>query len=825
MQPQSNNCALVIGVDAYQGGLGLTSACNDAFLFADTLVKLELVGPANINLLTLPMRSGSRAATDAAIEDAFRQLPATSAGFEKLFVFFSGHGVIARSGDLFRTSVLLPSYSGPDDGAILDWQHIIDAMGQRGAAEQYWFLDACRNLDLGRKKTPRKVKFALEPRPEPRAQAWLYGVSFGAVAQGVRGGNGFMTVDLIAALRGDGLAQEYNRQARCCQITMPSICDELTRQARIRGDTTLPVAWNGEKRVSPIRVLKDRGEIDFTVFLKPRGFERAVHVFFSRDNERIGPPPAYVDPHAVYGTPVKLKPLPYEIEAIVAQPQPGAQHVEPSTEEIDPRIQPAVSLRLLDSPPDTKKRDGDVVPGSATIHIVPGERLTTGATDETVAARPAHIIATAHDTDTAIVLEQHDVPRETFRGQHMLDLRVPAGRYTIQFVSAGDVVSRDELTLPAGGRTTVTAHAATSSLAALLIGAPAAGAAVANDTLGRAIVPATTVLSESIGPMQTHVAETILPLLGLKAFDPDRVVLRRSPPVLLQQEATQFALAPVSVVVALEGDWAAAPQAVLTGIRTCLLSTVYPHVPASAAQALKPLALSGPMNDTAEFSLAAFERIGIAYHRALDNVFGVRIGPLHGDYYDIRCAAYTDHITVVTVFYHASGKPGLSVHTLPVPRWRAQGLPLGLEVRQRVIARAHLAHGRIASAAAADWLAMVAHGEASDPIDSVLACYALEDEGDASDARARMVDGLQRHFPWLPDVRVLRALHGAPDVRERDVTRIVRGATPPIAARSVRILVDHARDYDLHAPWLYNLEELLLEDQPLVVTLSPEGSI
>src|SRR5262245_27081988 len=248
-----SSVAVVVGIDAYQGDLsGLTSAVSDAVNFRDTLIRLGLVGAAHeVRLFTAPLVAGATAPTCKNITNELRELYRRGENIDRMFFFFSGHGLSAyEDGSHTRLKpVIVPVdvESLDDDGRnLIDLDEVRKYFELVGPKEQLLFIDACRDLSYDHYPSVGVLGWGGGPgtavRPgAARAQATLWAVAPLYTAQGRRGENGVMTAHVIEALTSDRVAVAYMSETADYVVTMESVRAYV--KDRVQSAVELESAW------------------------------------------------------------------------------------------------------------------------------------------------------------------------------------------------------------------------------------------------------------------------------------------------------------------------------------------------------------------------------------------------------------------------------------------------------------------------------------------------------------------------------------------------------------------------------------------------------
>jgi hypothetical protein len=180
----TTSTAVIIGIDDYISQ-PLTSACRDAVAFRDSLLALSLVAPTDIVLLTSPARPDSSLADRQTIIRALKEVYDRGAPLDRFYFYFAGHGLTAWTGASKATvsTALVPREVvdlGSDANLLLNVDDLRARMERAGPAEQFFFVDACRNLlfdDRSFDLPGLGWQASEQPRTDPSAQATLFAVS------------------------------------------------------------------------------------------------------------------------------------------------------------------------------------------------------------------------------------------------------------------------------------------------------------------------------------------------------------------------------------------------------------------------------------------------------------------------------------------------------------------------------------------------------------------------------------------------------------------------------------------------------------------------
>lgn len=209
---RSDTWALVIGINGYRSGNGLTCAVNDAKEFYDVLTdpKLGGVDKANVRLLTDESVSPTREAILQALDGLVRSVKRG----DRLLVFFTGHGICVNT-----KSYLVPidGEAGSDQtvaSTCLSADDVTSKVSGSGASEILLFIDACRKNAIGAKGAPDSSQVLTEDfakafivRPKvggAKMTATFYACNLGESAwEWPEKQHGVFTYFCLAGLRGE----------------------------------------------------------------------------------------------------------------------------------------------------------------------------------------------------------------------------------------------------------------------------------------------------------------------------------------------------------------------------------------------------------------------------------------------------------------------------------------------------------------------------------------------------------------------------------------------------------------------------------------------
>jgi hypothetical protein len=316
-------------------------------------LELELVDEDSVTLLTAPAQNSGRLATRDEITAALRQPYLYGDDIDRIYVFFSGHGMLVPSRASRSTSVtaFLPvDVTDPiaEPWKLLNIDDLLQSFRTAGPREQFFFFDACRNLVYD-EYPPEVSPIGLTGRNQPavgmRAQGAVYAVSPGGQALGSRSGLGVMTSHLIRALHGAGEALDYNDELNSYVVTLQSAYSYV--RARIEQQISgldswqrqymLPDPISSGQPLTPIRLVSDPGPASLTLTVEPPSDAKYVIVSLLQHGIRLAAPQW---PPELFGQPVAVPPQRFRLSV---GSHFGATGVEP--ELVDARTMTSARIK------------------------------------------------------------------------------------------------------------------------------------------------------------------------------------------------------------------------------------------------------------------------------------------------------------------------------------------------------------------------------------------------------------------------------------------------------------------------------------------------
>ena len=241
----ADNWALVVGVNDYKTPAhGLKGAVRDAVQFAEWLVRTGDVKPRNLFLHLagkppgpLPVKA-AQAADRSSIIDGMESLLNRSGGKgDRFFFFFAGHGLSSGMNAELQSAVLPSDFRAAETDCSFTVSSLFGLLAGTEFAEQYFFIDACRNIPfetsaiLGRYPNPRAA------RTPPSPQFVMFATQPGVKAAEIQQPNdehGAFTSVLLSGLAGAGSAKVWNDDSGDYGIRWDSLFRHVEAQMRSR---------------------------------------------------------------------------------------------------------------------------------------------------------------------------------------------------------------------------------------------------------------------------------------------------------------------------------------------------------------------------------------------------------------------------------------------------------------------------------------------------------------------------------------------------------------------------------------------------------------
>ncbi|WP_147451034.1 caspase family protein [Corallococcus llansteffanensis] len=780
--------ALVVGIDDYRFQ-PLTSAVNDAQAFARALATLGLVAPADITLLTAPGTGATMEQLLEALDHVYRH----GATLDRFYFFFAGHGLLAFSNasrTQTRTALVASDARGIEDGRkLLDLDELRDKLQLAGPQEQFYFIDACRDLDYEIQPEVSAMGFSGVAPGAARTQATLFAVSPLGKARGRRGGHGVMTTHLLEALRGEGVATDFDADEDQFVVTFQSLhAHVLARVLHALQEEPLwsrkynapEVAFRGPLP-RPLRIIEAVPDAPLTIHIEPD--QAAAQTKIEVALRRMPLKEMCLPPRGNHDT-LLLKPHRYSIRVDSAHGTP-----EPTRTTVDVRSTRELTVRITGSagaPQSSQNTAGEPVERIAqALAAAPGTGTLSAWTEE-----PTAMIRVVGLEPPYLVQEARE----------RLEASLPCGPYRVTFRLGLEVFGTRDIYILAHQRVDLHPDALHSPLVREAI-----------PPMGDRVMP-----SEIVGPMQAAVLPTLLPLIALKSFDRNNTFLRRKPELINSWALAHRGQSPFAVMVALDGDWKRDPSMLLRRIRVLPCDGFEGHANGSG---LKLKLLPGP--NTLMGSPGApgtgFDRIGMLLARGTSS-FSIQIHAGALGTLQVACAGQPQRLTVISLTLRPDGTFDLSQNLLRIPDVTYQepvlDLPYPRLVRALQLGQQLYASGELLDTGRCnDHLRELLDAKWVDPL---LGCMAyLAEHRRASndpawqDQQHAAARNLQTYFGDLPDVRLIQSL----DSGHFDGASWEGSHSPaiPVLADSLRELVRLGSDT---WPLVGKYEHLLRRIQP-----------
>lgn len=807
--------AVIIGIDDY-ASQPLTSCVNDALAFRRALLELGLVDQDGITLLTSALVPESSGPADGdTIRAALQRHYEGSDNLDRLYVYFAGHGMSGQkigSVQGLRT-VLVPADVTDFDNQgnkMIDLDELRDYLRLVGPREQFYFIDACRNLLYERRPNIGTLGWAERVPQHARSQSTLYAVAELGEAGAARGGHGFLTEHLLAALRGDGSALDHDPAAGWV-VTPQSVRAYVTRRIQALIDEhpedmagiTVPQLVLSDPPPAPLRVVAAPPSVEVCVHVEP---DRAAPMTTVSLSYGPVPVPDAMWPPRANHTALPLQPLPYSLEA-----HSMAGYAEPSRRVLDAREEREVTVRVVlpdgGAPPAPEPLRAGLAPAHVEVRGIPGGTERGVEVDVPGPGGPlpgsGQIEAVAHESVVSIEVTQRQPPYATWTGSGHLSQQVPAGVYGVAFRLGDETFSSHEVFVVAGETATVESRVAPSSLM--------------RDVLGVSPqVTQTQTFSESIGPIQAGMVQTMLPIIGIKPFDiHDEVFGAFSTLVPERVDPASLADCALSLVVALDGDgWAVPPPDVLRSVRARVTRD-------GRTEDLSLVLRRSEFGDP---------RIGTSVSQATPGSFTVDVAaPLLGGV-SITSAALPGRATVISLRYQPTDRLEVAQNLLRFPRhWYPEEpvahLSYGRVLRDLQLGMRLYGNGELLTNANTEVLQSLLYAKWSDPILGCMSALSLWDAAPADQQWARnqakyAAGNLMRYFPELPDSHIVYGLTH-PAERTAVYRKLLERRNLPVLARSTRELAAQAAELRYEGAWVSESVRSIPDRQPWTLIRTP----
>ncbi|MEH7911803.1 hypothetical protein V7798_32100 [Rhizobium laguerreae] len=486
---------------------------------------------------------------------------------DRLLVYFSGHGAswrVSSGASKLKPVILCHGVKnfGRDGAKMIDVEELLERFRMRGPAEQIWIIDACRNLpdDPVRPVVPTTGWGDL-PVISARRQALLYSVAPLAQAAAIVGGNSVFTRELLEGLEGRGRAAVYDPGHGSWVVTHRSLCEYARARlepgmADWEREFKLPrIEFESDPAPRPIRVL------DSSNAPRPRGVSLEVMpvsaaAAISARLEREGMIAAQWPPHLQS---FEVPPAAFRFEATLSGSEWDS--VDPTNAVIDTRevdkIKVIVSARVrppIFRSPNKKNLVPDAPAPSISGLVETGRRPNT--------TRASWIEMQSDDRAVTLSIRMHGTSLPPIAlgrtdGNSLRSPKLDPGLWNVVAELAGEQLGSIDIDLPA--RVVVTLRLIASMPTVLRNESWAPDASITTSLESPSLK-----LSETMGWIQGAVLPSLLPLIALKAFD--KTVLEKLRTPWLKPNTPRSGQTPISVALALDGDWKGTLKPSLDGV-------------------------------------------------------------------------------------------------------------------------------------------------------------------------------------------------------------------------------------------------------------------
>jgi hypothetical protein len=494
----------------------------------------------------------------------------------RLFFYFSGHGAswrVSSGASVLKAVILCHGVNefARHGGEMINVEELLERFKMRGPDEQVWVIDACRNIpeSEGRPVVPTTT-WADLPEIVVRRRSLVYAVAPLAQATAIQGVNSVFTREYLDGLQGKGRAAVYDAAADSWIVTQRSICDYARARlapglADWQRDFLLPrIEFESDPPPSALRTLPPESAPKPRPVLLKIDPDAATQLVSAR-LKREGATPAAWPPHQASPA---LPPAVYRFEAQLAV-DPAYESLSPAVALIDTREADRIEVKVtarsrpvarrrrmginarhraeMDFSAEFNERDETEIGIGGKAQLIEVGRVKappeTSRVEIETADRTVRFSATSYGTGASPV---EIAPNYDWSGIWRVRHDLPAGLWQIAGRLGDERLGCIDVDLSNG-----------TSVILRLVAAMPEAFADATWKPGVEVSPSQEApslqVSEQMGPIQSAVLPSILPLLALKAFDPHALGKLVAP--WLSSLPIAEGKDPVSVALALDGDW------------------------------------------------------------------------------------------------------------------------------------------------------------------------------------------------------------------------------------------------------------------------------
>jgi hypothetical protein len=809
--------AIIVGIDDY-AGQPLTAAVNDACEFHDTILACRLAGESDIVLLTSPRRAEATGeATHQNIINALYAAYTSGDAFERLLFHFSGHGLLAFSNaqqNRTRTALVAREVEELDrDGRyLIDFTELLDVMEAAGPREQFYFVDACRDMSYSRQPGVGVLGWAATGRLSQRTQRCIYAVSPLGQALAIPGERGIFTDELCRALRDPIAALDFDPPADRYVVTTESLFDYVKTivRERLKNEPFWAKSYNLPARFAnesdpptPLRATRDPGDVPFTVHIVPDSAQDATKVTL-----KMGPVPLsdeYCYPKRKNHETVYLKPQYVRLRA-----ESTFGQTDPSECTVDLRREHQQTIHVGAPPVEPPAPQIGPSPPQVTPVIDPGR---------------SSVVATATERETQITLTAVNAPYTRWSSSGNLSAEVLPGPYRIEFRLGRDVFCADMVFVDRDTSLHLSATAELSPLMREALNLPTGS-------------PPSVLVSESMGPLQGSLLSTLLPTIGIKPFDLNDSIFDKLD-WLSRISPADLANRPLSFVVAVDGnEWSAPIESVLEGA-SCTITTRYGEFAVVPLERLSEGWVRIGCNQQ-----PGYERIRLGVAQAPAESFVAKLAlPNSGgiDEVYVASASILNRASVITWLVRPDGSFETSQNILRLPgvvypnepdTLNMLGISYGRTIRLTQVAQKLYQAGELFSAMqgrASDdmqwFLQGLIYQKWLDPLLGCMGYYAARSQvGEAipPELLSMAAANLGIHFGELPDARIVAAYDAWDGISANPVLEsFVYAQEIPILAESVYRVHEYAAARNIEYASIGVIARSIIPDQPWSTSIDP----